>query len=109
MQHKQPHNRMHRQHRPLRNNPPRHLLLHPPLPRPIPHQRCDAQARRDRQAHEVGCFAARVFGYTLRGHVEAGEAGEPGEHEAGEEELVEGRADADGEGARGGGDAEGDL
>jgi len=110
--HKNPHNRMHLHHRPLRPAPPNHPIL-PAIHLPLPHQR--RHRSNDRQACRYGCsfevlaFPGGVFGEGGDGDVEAREAGEAAEDEEGEEERVDGGAQAEGEGADGGGDAEGDL
>lgn len=49
------------------------------------------------------------MGYTVSGDVETRETAETGKNEEGQEEVVNGSAEADSEGAGGGRDAEGDL
>ena len=84
----------------------RNVALDPALGDPEGHQAHDRQAGGDRKAFEVLGFAVGVLGHVAGGDVEAGKAGEAGEDEAGEEELVEGSAHASGEGGDRGSDAE---
>lgn len=83
--------------------------MQPPLSHPVRHQPDNRQGGRDRRALEVLGLASRVFGDVGDGDVEAREAREAAEHEEGEDEVVEGGAEADCEGGGGGGDAEGYL
>jgi len=85
------------------------VALDPALGNPEGHQAHDRQARGDREAFKVLGFAVGVLRHVAGGDVEAGEAREAGEYEAGEEQLVEGGAHAGGEGGDRGRDAEGDL
>ena len=73
------------------------------------HAGSDTESCGDRGALEVFGLAGCVFGEGGDGDVEAGKAGQAAEDEEGEEEGVDGGAEAEGEGADGGGDAEGDL
>lgn len=103
---------MHLQHRPLRPASPQHPILpaiHLSLAHERRHRSHDREAGRYRRSFEVLAFSRGVFGHGGDGDVEAREAGEAAEDEEGEEERVEGGAQAEGEGADGGGDAEGDL
>lgn len=84
-------------------------LLNPALGQPERSQSHDSQARRDRKSLEVLCLAVGVLRHVVGGHVEASEACEAGQDEAGEEELVKTGAEAGSERAHGGSDAEGDL
>lgn len=68
-----------------------------------------AQARGYGRAFKVLRFPRGVLGQRGDGDVEAREAGEAAEDEEGQEEGVEWGAKAEGKGARGGGDTEGDL
>lgn len=103
---------MHLQQRPLRPAPPQHPIL-PTIHLPLRHQRChrshDRQARWYGRSFEVLAFPRGIFGEGGDGDVEAREAGQAAKDEEGEEERVDGGAQAEGEGADGGGDAEGDL
>lgn len=83
--------------------------MHPPLAHPVRHQPRNRQGRRDRRALEILRFASRVFWDVGDGDVEACQASKAAEDEEGEDEVVEGGAEADCEGGGGGGDAEGYL
>ena len=83
--------------------------MHPPLAHPVRHQSRNRQGRRDRRALEILRFASCVLGHVGDGDVEACQAREAAEDEEGEDEVVEGGAEADCEGGGGGGDAEGYL
>ena len=83
--------------------------LDPPARETVHEREDEGEGGRDGEALEVLGFALGVLGDERDGGVEAREAGEAAADEAGEDEGVEGRAEAAGEGEEGGGDAEGDL
>jgi hypothetical protein len=109
MQQKHGDNRMKLEHGPLEPQAQRDLLERPALVHPVRHDLDYPERHGDRGAFEELGFARRVLGDQGCGDVEAREAGQTAQHEEGEEEVVEGGAQAEREGCRGGGDAEGDL
>jgi hypothetical protein len=90
-------------------NAERDVGVRPAVADPPCHGGREPERSRNRRAFKVLGFAGRVFGQHSDGDVEAREAGQAAEDEEGEEDVVEGRADAHGEGGSSGGDAEGDL
>lgn len=73
------------------------VLQHPALADPVGHERCDRERGGDRRALEVLALARGVLGHVGHADVEAREPGQAAEHEEREEEVVDGRAEADGE------------
>jgi hypothetical protein len=100
------HSRVELEHGACQESTIRDVALDPALGDPEGQQPHDRQAGGDRQAFEVLGFAVGVLGHVAGGDVEAGKTRETGEHEAGEEELVEGSTHAGGEGTDRGSDAE---
>ena len=84
-------------------------VVDPAVGQPPAHERVEPERRGDGRALKVFRLAGRVLGDGRGRHVEAGQARQAAQHEEGQAEVVEGRADADGEGEGCGGDAEGDL
>lgn len=80
---KQSHNRVKLEYTTLVHRAKWNILLNPTPRDPKRHQSRNAQARGDRQAFEVFRFAVGVFGDVARCDVEACEARETGEYEAG--------------------------
>jgi hypothetical protein len=109
MQDEHSHNRMELKRGPLEPQAQRDLLERPALVHPVRHDLDYPERHGDRGALEELGFAGCVLGDEGGGDVEAREAREAAEHEEGEEEVVDGGAETEGEGCRGGGDAEGDL
>lgn len=109
MNHKHDDNRMHLKHTARAPHTKRYISMRPAIADPPSHGTRKRERSRDRRALEVLALARRVLGQHGDGHVEAREAGQAAEDEEGEEDVVEGGADAEGEGGAGGGDAEGDL
>lgn len=85
------------------------IVADPAAVDPVGHQGVEAEGGGDGGALEVLGLARGVLGDDGGGDVEAGEAGEAAQDEEGEAEVVEGRAQANGKGYYGGGEAEGDL
>ena len=81
--HKQPHNRVHFQHRPLPYRAEWYAILQPVLVRPERHQSCYGQARRDGKTLEIRRFSGGVFGDVAGRDVEACQSREAAKHEAG--------------------------
>jgi hypothetical protein len=109
MQHKHKHNGMERKRRAVHPQAKRNLLERPALIHPVRHDLHVDQRHGDGCAFEVLGFAGRVFGNHGDGDVEARETGEAAEDEEGEQDVVDGGAEAEGEGCGGGADTEGDL
>jgi hypothetical protein len=109
MQNKHAHDRMDLEQRASAPDAKRHISMRPSVTRPPRHSTGQDQRSGDGCAFEVLAFARCVFGQHGDGDVEAGQTREAAENEEGEEEVVEGRADAEGEGGCGGGDTEGYL
>ncbi|KAL2255067.1 hypothetical protein VTK26DRAFT_4202 [Humicola hyalothermophila] len=84
----------------------RERVVYPAARQPPGHEGVERERRRDRRALKVLGLARGVLGYGRGGHVEAREARQAAEHEEGQAEVVDGRADADREGDGCGGDAE---
>lgn len=91
---------MHTPRPPLTNYSPRHPLraLMPPAPQTQRHHTHETQGRRDWEALEILRLAGSVFWEGGGGDVEAREAGQTAQEEEGEEEGVEGGAQAEGVG-----------
>lgn len=73
------------------------------------HQGDENEGRGNGEAFKVLRFARRVFGDKRDCRVEAGETGDAGANEEGEEERVEGCAEAEGKGEEGWRNSERDL
>lgn len=102
------HNRMHLRPQYL-DNSQRQILTDPSLGHPESVEADNGERSGCGETFEIFRFSGGVVGDGAGGYVEAGETEEAGEGEDGEEELVEGGAEAEGEGYGCGGDAEGDL
>lgn len=107
--HKQTRNRVELPHRPLRPGPQWQIIQDPALADPVRHESSDGERGGDRSALEVSALARSVLGDVGYGDVEARETRETAEHEEGEEDVVDGSAEPEGECGGGGGDAEGYL
>lgn len=97
------------QDRTLKHGSHGHAVNDPSLGDPVTHQRSDRQRSGDWKAFKVSGFAGGVLGNIASRDIEASQAREAGEDEAGQEELVEWGAHAEGESAHGGSHTEGDL
>lgn len=82
----------------LRPRPQRQIVQRPALGDPVRHQRRDRQRRRDGRAFEVLALARCVLGHVGHRDVEARQARQPAQYEEGQEQVVDGRAEPDGEG-----------
>jgi hypothetical protein len=87
----------------------RQVIQDPALADPVGHEGGDGERGGDGGAFEVLALAGGVLGHVGNGDIEAREAREAAQHEEGEEDVVDGRAQTEREGGRGGGYAEGDL
>ena len=79
----QANNRMHLENRALHDRTIWDVILKPVFVRPERHDPCYAQARRDRQAFEIGRFAIRIFRDVACCDVKARESRKACEDEAG--------------------------
>lgn len=109
MQDKHSNNRMKLQRGALEPQTQRQLLEHPALVHPVCHDLHHEQRHGDRGALEVLGFAGCVLGHHGDGYVEARETGEAAQDEEGEQDVVDGGAEAEAEGCGCGGNAEGYL
>lgn len=109
MHDKHKHDGVHGQNRVLKPDTTRQVVVDPPAVHPVCHHGVQSQRCRDRRALEVLRFSGSILGDHSGGDVEARKASQPTEHEEGEQDVVGGRTQADGEGHHCGGEAEGDL
>jgi hypothetical protein len=98
MQHKHAHHRMELEYRTLKPHTHGYLRQRPPFANPKRHGANLCQGHGDGRAFEVIALPGLVFGDHGDGDVEAREAGQAAEHEESEEQVVDGCAEAEGEG-----------
>lgn len=87
----------------------RKVLKNPTLRYQVRHHSVKAKTRRDGSAFEVFAFSSCVLGKSGDSYVEASETSEAAEDKEGQTEVVDGCAQAQGEGHRGRCNAERDL
>jgi hypothetical protein len=97
------------QPRTLGQDSKRNVLVDPSIVDPVGHQGSNAQGRRDGGAFKVFGLAGGVLGKGSNGDVETCKASQAAKDEEGEEEVINRRAKADGEGCCGWGNAERNL
>lgn len=107
-EHEQSRDRMKFEHAALGPRTQRQVLQDPALADPVGHKGGDAERRGDRRAFEILALAAGVLGHVGHGDVEARQARKAAEHEEGEEDVIDGSAQAERKGGGGGGHTERD-
>lgn len=88
---------------------PGQVVEDPALTNPVGHEGIEGEGGGDRGALKVSALTRGVLGQSRDGDVETGETSETAEDEEAEEDVVDGRTHAQGEGDGGGGEAERDL